>query len=105
MKKLDQNAIINIFKETGALLEGHFLLTSGLHSTKYFQCAKVYQYPWHSMALCASLIEKIQFTGFDVVVSPAVGGIVVGQEIARQLQVRSIFTERSGGAMTLRRGF
>lgn len=97
--------IVQIFKETGALLEGHFVLTSGLHSSRYFQCAKVFQYPRHSETLCKEIAGHYRGEKIDVVVSPAVGGIVVGQEIARLLDVRSIFTERVDGKMTLRRGF
>lgn len=97
--------VIEIFKKTGALLEGHFLLTSGLHSNKYFQCAKVFQYPWHAEMLCKELANMFKDQMIDTVVSPAVGGIVVGQETARLLGVRSIFTERVEGRMTLRRGF
>jgi len=101
----DRDSIISVFKETGALLEGHFLLTSGLHSNIYFQCAKVFQYPWHSTELCRGIADNFKSQKIDVVVSPAVGGIVVGQEVARLLNVRSIFTERVDGKMTLRRGF
>ena len=97
--------ILKIFKETGALLEGHFILTSGLHSDKYFQCARVFQYPWHAETLCREIADHYRNERIDAVVSPAVGGIAVGQEIARQLKVRSIFTERVEGKMTLRRGF
>jgi orotate phosphoribosyltransferase len=102
---IDSEAMMRIFKETGALLEGHFILTSGLHSNKYFQCARVFQYPWHSETLCREIAGHYRNEKIDVVVSPAVGGIVVGQDIARLLKVRSIFTERVEGKMTLRRGF
>jgi orotate phosphoribosyltransferase len=102
---LSSEEILSIFKETGALLEGHFILTSGLHSGKYFQCAKVFQYPWHAEKLCEMMADHYKNENVDVVVSPAVGGIVVGQEVARHLGVRSIFTERVEGKMTLRRGF
>ena len=102
---LQSYEILRIFKETGALLEGHFILTSGLHSTTYFQCAKVFQYPWHAEVLCKDTSNHFKDEKIDVVVSPAVGGIVFGQEIARLLGVRSIFTERVEGKMTLRRGF
>ena len=101
----DRNSIIAVFKETGALLEGHFLLTSGLHSNVYFQCAKVFQYPGYSTELCRGISDNFKNQEIDVVVSPAVGGIVVGQEVARLLNIRSIFTERVDGKMTLRRGF
>lgn len=102
---LTSEEILNIFKETKALLEGHFILTSGLHSGAYFQCAKVFQYPWMGEKLCKDMVERFQDGKIDVVVSPAVGGIVVGQEVARHLQVRAIFTERVEAKMTLRRGF
>jgi orotate phosphoribosyltransferase len=103
--ELNKEEILKIFRESGALLEGHFILTSGLHSDKYFQCAKVFQYPWHAQTLCRAVAGHYGSAHIDAVVSPAVGGIVVGQEIARQLNVRSIFTERVDGKMTLRRGF
>jgi orotate phosphoribosyltransferase len=102
---LNREQILEIFKETGALLEGHFILTSGLHSDTYFQCARVLQYPWHAEALCRDIADHFRGGRIEAVVSPAVGGIIVGQEIARQLHVRSIFTERVDGKMTLRRGF
>ena len=102
---LTSDEVLNIFKETGALLEGHFILTSGLHSGAYFQCAKVFQYPWHGELLCSELADHFKNEKIDLVVSPAVGGIVVGQEVARILRVRSIFLERSDGKMILRRGF
>ncbi|HDQ44276.1 MAG TPA: orotate phosphoribosyltransferase [bacterium] len=102
---IPKEKIISLFKETGALLEGHFLLTSGLHSGTYFQCAKVFQYPRHAETLCRHLADHFRSERIDTVVSPAVGGIVAGQETARLLGVRSIFTERAEGKMTLRRGF
>lgn len=102
---LQADAILKIFKDTEALLEGHFILTSGLHSDKYFQCAKVFQYPWHAESLCKDIADHFKGQKIDTVVSPAVGGIVVGQEVARLLGVRSIFTERVDGKMTFRRGF
>jgi orotate phosphoribosyltransferase len=102
---LTSEEILQIFKETKALLEGHFILTSGLHSGAYFQCAKVFQYPWIGEKLCKGMVDQLQDKKIDVVVSPAVGGIVVGQEVARLLHVRSIYTERVEAKMTLRRGF
>jgi orotate phosphoribosyltransferase len=102
---LTQDAVLDLFRETGALLEGHFILTSGLHSGAYFQCAKVFQYPWHAETLCQDIADHFRDEKIDVVVSPAIGGIVVGQEIARQLGVRANFTERVDGKMTFRRGF
>jgi orotate phosphoribosyltransferase len=102
---LRREDILEIFKDSGALLEGHFILTSGLHSDKYFQCAKVFQYPWHAEALCRDIADHFRDEKIDVVVSPAVGGIVFGQEVGRLLGVRAIFAERVDGQMTLRRGF
>lgn len=102
---ISSDQIITIFKETEGLLEGHFQLTSGLHSNRYFQCARVFQYPKYAEILCAEIANHFKDAQLDVVVSPAVGGIVVGQEVARLLGVRHIFTERASGEMTLRRGF
>ncbi len=102
---LTSQEILSIFKETEALLEGHFILTSGMHSAKYFQCAKVFQYPWHSDVLCKDIAAHYQDLKIDVVISPAVGGIVVGQDVARHLKVRAMFTERVDGKMAFRRGF
>ena len=102
---LSRDEIISIFKESGALLEGHFILTSGLHSDKYFQCAKVFQYPWFAEKLCRDIGDFFAEKKIDVVVSPAVGGIVFGQEVGRLLGVRAIFAERVDGKFTLRRGF
>jgi orotate phosphoribosyltransferase len=102
---LAREQILTIFRETGALLEGHFILTSGLHSASYFQCAKVFQYPRHAETLCKELTLRFADSRISTVVSPAVGGIVTGFETARLMGVRSIFTERVEGRMTLRRGF
>ncbi len=102
---MNEIEIMEIFKETNALLEGHFLLTSGKHSDRYFQCAKVLQYTEHTINICSEIVERFKDEEIDTVVSPAIGGIVVGQEVARQLGKRFIFTERENGKMTLRRGF
>lgn len=102
---LSQEDILKIFKDTEALLEGHFILTSGLHSRTYFQCAKVFQYPWHAETLSRQTAANHTNQDIDLVISPAVGGIVFGQEVARLLGVRHIFTERKYGQMSLRRGF
>ncbi|MFZ5592574.1 MAG: orotate phosphoribosyltransferase [Bacillota bacterium] len=96
---------MQIFHETGALLEGHFLLSSGRHSDRYFQCARVLQYPDHAERLCRELVSKINLPELQVVAAPALGGIIAGYEVARALGVRSIFAERENGRMTLRRGF
>lgn len=102
---MDRQQVLSIFKESGALLEGHFQLTSGLHSNQYFQCAKVLQYPHHAATLCASIAAHFKNNNIDTVVAPALGGIVVGQEVGRQLDARTMFTERKDGTMQLRRGF
>lgn len=96
--------VLQIFRETQALLEGHFLLTSGLHSGGYVQCARVLQYPQHAEAFGQGLAECFRDLRPDVVISPAIGGILIGQEVARALGVRALFSEREGGVMTLRRG-
>ncbi|NOZ62635.1 MAG: orotate phosphoribosyltransferase [Calditrichaeota bacterium] len=96
---------LHIFRETGALLEGHFLLTSGLHSPQYFQCARVLQYPRMAQKLCGEIAIPFVGADIDVVVGPAMGGIVVAQEVARLIDARAIFAEREEGKMTLRRGF
>lgn len=102
---MTEEQLLKIFKETDALLEGHFLLTSGRHSDKYFQCAKVLQYPEHTTNICKMIADNFVSDEIDTVISPAIGGIVVGQEVARQLNKRFIFAERENGKMTLRRGF
>ena len=97
--------VLQLLRATGAVLEGHFLLTSGLHSGGYVQSAKALQYPQHAETLGGWMADSFHGTAVDVVISPAVGGIVIGQEVARALRVRAIFGERAGGVMTLRRGF
>ena len=97
--------VLEIFKKTGAFLEGHFILTSGFHSPHYFQCAKVLQYPEYNTMFSKEIAVIFSDKKIDVVVTPAVGGIVLGTEIGRQLNARTIFTERENGKMTLRRGF
>ena len=102
---LSEPEILNIFKKTEALLEGHFLLTSGRHSNIYFQCAKVLQYPGYTEKVCSIIADYFRSYEIDTVIAPAIGGIVVGQEVARQLNKRFIFAEREDKALTLRRGF
>jgi orotate phosphoribosyltransferase len=102
---LSEKEILDIFKKTEALLEGHFLLTSGRHSNMYFQCAKVLQFPAYMEKICSNIAEHFKNYEIDTVISPAIGGIIVGQEVARQLNKRSIFAEREDKALTLRRGF
>ena len=102
---LDQ--IFKKFKEAGALLKGHFVLSSGLHSAKYIQCARVMMFPKISQFLCKELAKKISetFGPIDLIVSPAMGGVIVGYEVAKQLGVPAIFFERVEGQFQLRRGF
>ena len=97
--------VLDIFHETGALLQGHFILTSGRHSASYLQCAKVLQYPEHLQLFANEIVDYFRDLSIDLVISPAVGGIVLGTEVGRQLNVQTIFTERESGVMTLRRGF
>ena len=104
---LSDDAVLKEFREAGALLEGHFILSSGFHSTAYLQCAPVLMDPRRAERLCASLAEKIRAADIaaDLVVSPAMGGVVVGYEMGRQLGLPAIFFERVDGAFELRRGF
>jgi len=102
---LNAEQVIDQFKATGALLEGHFQLSSGLHSTVYLQCALVLQFPERAEAFGRALAEKFQGQGIQLVASPAIGGIVIGHEVARALGARFVWTERDAGQMTLRRGF
>jgi len=99
------DSVLDIFRRVGALHEGHFRLTSGLHSPGYLQSALVLQYPHEAETLGAALGERARSLGADVVLSPALGGIVIGQEVGRALGVRAIFAERQDGALTIRRGF
>jgi orotate phosphoribosyltransferase len=102
---MTNDEVLQIFKDCGALLEGHFKLSSGLHSAKYLQCAKVLQYPDTAEKLCKELALKFKDIKIDVVIGPAMGGVTIAYELARQLGVRGIFTERVDGKVQLRRGF
>lgn len=104
---LTEKEVLKIFRDKGALLTGHFELASGLHSAKYLQCAIVLQYPELAVLLCAELAGRFgQEPGkVDLVISAAIGGIIVGQEVARALKAKAIFCERQEGKMRLRRGF
>ncbi len=97
--------MIEILKQTGALLEGHFLLTSGKHSKQYVQCAKILRYPDKAAEVLQSVAEKLKALDLDLLVGPAMGGIIVAYELGRQLGIEAIFTERVDGQMELRRGF
>jgi orotate phosphoribosyltransferase len=102
---MSDKEVLEIFLKTDALLNGHFLLTSGRHSNQYFQCAKILQYPEYTSQVCSILSEFFKSYEIDTVIAPAMGGIIVGYEVARQLGKKSIFTERENNIMTLRRGF
>lgn len=102
---MNAEQVIDQFRTTGALLEGHFQLSSGLHSTVYLQCALVLQFPDKAEAFGRAIAEKFQGQGIQLVASPAIGGIVIGHEVARALGARFVWTERDAGQMTLRRGF
>lgn len=107
-KNLTEDEVISEFRQAGALLEGHFILSSGLHSPRYLQCARVMMDAWRGEKLCAALAKKLSpdiIRNIDFVVSPAMGGILVGHEIGRQLDRPAIFVERVDGKFTLRRGF
>ena len=102
---MNAEQVIDQFRTTGALLEGHFQLSSGLHSTVYLQCALVLQFPEKAEAFGKAIAEKFQGQGIQLVASPAIGGIVIGHEVARALGARFVWTEREAGQMMLRRGF
>ena len=104
---LSHKKSLDILRKTNALLEGHFILSSGLHSSKYIQCAKLLSYPSKAEKICKSLAFKIKknFKKFDLILAPAIGGIVIGYEIGRILKKETIFCERVKGKFTLRRGF
>jgi orotate phosphoribosyltransferase len=102
---MTESDLLTMFRRSGALLEGHFRLSSGLHSPGYLQCALVLQFPQDAEAIGAALADRVRRFGANAVLSPALGGIVIGQEVARGLKVRALFAERQDGVLTLRRGF
>ncbi len=102
---MTQDQVLQVFRDTGALLEGHFVLRSGRHSRQFFQCALALQQMSIVEKLGAALAEKVRGLGVSTVVSPAMGGLVLGQEVARQLGLRFIFVEKEEGRLVLRRGF
>ena len=105
MSAMDAGDVIERFKRSGALLEGHFRLTSGLHSSGYLQCALVLQHPREAEALGEALAARVRDLRAEAVLSPALGGILIGQEVGRVLGVRALFAERQDGKLRLRRGF
>ncbi len=102
---MTQEQILEHFRETNALLEGHFILSSGLHSPKYLQCALALQYPMDAAKYGKAIAERVASEEFDTVASPAIGGLIIGYETAKALNKRFIWTERQEGVMTVRRGF
>jgi orotate phosphoribosyltransferase len=104
---LSRKKSLNILKKTNALLEGHFVLSSGLHSPKYIQCAKLLSFPYLANKICLSLAKKIkkEFKSIDLILAPAMGGVIIGYEIGRLLKKETIFCERVNGKFTIRRGF
>ncbi|MGI6160478.1 MAG: orotate phosphoribosyltransferase [Christensenellales bacterium] len=102
---LDKEKAMDILKETGVMLEGHFLLTSGKHSGQYMQCAHLFEYPKYSEMFCSELARRFKDENIDVVVGPALGGIIMAYETARAAGCRNVFFERENGVMVLRRGF
>lgn len=102
---MTEQEIMTILEQTGAYIEGHFLLTSGRHSDRYFEKFRVLERPQYAEQLCGELARRFQDVPIDVVIGPAVGGIILAYEVARQLGARAIFAEREDGKMRLRRGF
>ena len=102
---MNRSEIINVFKDTGALLDGHFILTSGRHSSSYFQCARVLQHPQYLTHFAEMIAEHFNKEKIDAVISPAIGGVVLGTEVGRIFKARTIFAERKDGDMCIRRGF
>ncbi|MDC0569654.1 orotate phosphoribosyltransferase [Candidatus Pelagibacter sp.] len=104
---LSRKKSLDILKKTNALLEGHFVLSSGLHSPKYIQCAKLLSFPYLANKICLSLAKKIkkEFKSIDLILAPAMGGVIIGYEIGRLLKKETIFCERVNGKFTIRRGF
>ena len=100
-----KEGLLEVFRKKSALLEGHFVLSSGLHSDRYMQCALVLQHPRLAESLCEALAQKLEQLKPKVVAAPALGGVIVAHEVARALWARAVFTEREKGVMTLRRGF
>lgn len=102
---MENKEVLDILRESGSLLEGHFLLSSGKHSNRYCQCARLLQYPDRAEKVIAHITPQVKDLGATIVVGPAMGGIIVAYELARQLGIPGIFTERVDNVMTLRRGF
>ncbi len=102
---MNNKRVLEILEKSEVLLNGHFILTSGKHSSQYMQCAKIAQYPKYTEEIASYIVENFKDDEIDIVIAPAVGGIILGYEVARQLGVKNVFAERENGKMTLRRGF
>lgn len=102
---MDKEKVLEIFDKTGVLKEGHFILTSGRHSSQYLQCAQIFQYPDYSEQVTAALAQNFSEDYIDIVIGPAIGGIILSYEMGRALGIKTLFAERENGVMTLRRGF
>jgi len=102
---MTRDELLDLFRRSGALLDGHFRLSSGLHSAGYLQCALVLQHPQHAEAFGRAIADRMRHLRPSVVLSPALGGVIIGHEVGRALGVRAIFAERQDGALALRRGF
>jgi len=104
--KFEEAGLIELLKQTGVIMEGHFLLTSGRHSARFLQCSQLLQYPRHAEKVCRQMAEPFKNEQIDTVIGPAMGGVILSYEIARALDARALFAERTGeGTMALRRGF
>ena len=102
---LTEEQILEMLKFSGALLKGHFKLPTGEHTDQHVECARVLQYPWHATVLCQELGSRYQNSGIDLIIGPAMGGIIIAYELGRIMEIPMIFTERSQGEMSLCRGF
>ena len=102
---MDKKNILEMLKKIGVLMEGHFILTSGRHSSQYLQCARIFQYPSYGEQIASILAQAFSEDDIDIVIGPAIGGIILSYEMAKALRVQALFAERENGVMTLRRGF
>lgn len=102
---MDKKNILEMLKKIGVLMEGHFILTSGRHSSQYLQCARIFQYPSYGEQIASILAQAFSEDDIDIVIGPAIGGIILSYEVAKALKVQALFAERENGIMTLRRGF
>lgn len=102
---MEKEKILKIFEETSLMQKGHFLLTSGRHSDTYMQCARLFEYPQYSQLIAEDIAKAFKDDKIDLVIGPAMGGVILSYEVSRQLNVRNVFAERTDGTMSLRRGF